>query len=567
MKGMIIKTDRREGGQILIVVLILLLVGGLILSPLLYFMGTGLKAGQTDEKRTVELYSADAGARDALWQLEQATPDAGKVPQTAGQSLTYGYGTSSPLADVNGRRLTVTIYKQDSSTYKITSAAMAGGSTTTIVAYVSVIQNGFLFNNAITTVDGSLVFNAGNASVTGDVFVQNGSVTFPGNGSNHITGDVYSSGSITGRGSINGEIDLAPGSTVSSQVTHPNSPTYSTETFTTPDATMSALRTQIINRTSSVAASTVTTSNPADQSSATWSPAANSSWYKQASHPSYWVKQNVAFPSYGTVTFGSPSVSCPVYVGGSMTFSSSSVTFNGPVYVIGNMTFSSGNVVFNGPVQVDGTIYMSGSGSLTFNDTVKAGAIQKTSSASPVFNKALYVTGDFTFPAGSGNPIFQSTVYVGGDLDAEAGYVLTLPDALYVKGDLILNAGSYIKTAPTSPYKDIVVDGNITMSGGTALGDVSQIPLIMDLTPGASITMSGGANAYAAIYAPGASVQMNGNAQLTGALIAKTITLGNGGGSPGVTYDTDLINRSDLQGLGGNAGAAVNPLTWNISTS
>ena len=63
------KSIRDEKGQALILVLILMLVGGLIIAPLLGFMSTGLMAGQVFEKKTDELYAANAGVEDALWHL------------------------------------------------------------------------------------------------------------------------------------------------------------------------------------------------------------------------------------------------------------------------------------------------------------------------------------------------------------------------------------------------------------------------------------------------------------------------------------------------------------------
>ncbi len=61
---------REEAGQAFILVLILLLVGGLIIAPLLAFMGTGLQSGQVFEQKTSELYAADAGIEDGIWQVQ-----------------------------------------------------------------------------------------------------------------------------------------------------------------------------------------------------------------------------------------------------------------------------------------------------------------------------------------------------------------------------------------------------------------------------------------------------------------------------------------------------------------
>jgi len=69
MKRKLKELVREETGQAFILVLILLLLGGLIMAPLLGFMGTGLKAGQAYEQRMAELYAADAGIEDAILKI------------------------------------------------------------------------------------------------------------------------------------------------------------------------------------------------------------------------------------------------------------------------------------------------------------------------------------------------------------------------------------------------------------------------------------------------------------------------------------------------------------------
>ncbi len=71
MKIVLDKSIKEEKGQALILVLILLLVGGLMLTPLLGFMGSGLIVGQVYEKKADELYAADAGIEDALWKIDR----------------------------------------------------------------------------------------------------------------------------------------------------------------------------------------------------------------------------------------------------------------------------------------------------------------------------------------------------------------------------------------------------------------------------------------------------------------------------------------------------------------
>lgn len=70
MKVAINKSIRDEKGQALILVLVLMVVGGLIIAPLLSYMSTGLIAGRVYEEIADELYAADAGVEDGLWQIK-----------------------------------------------------------------------------------------------------------------------------------------------------------------------------------------------------------------------------------------------------------------------------------------------------------------------------------------------------------------------------------------------------------------------------------------------------------------------------------------------------------------
>ena len=101
MKNIIKGTIRDEKGQVFILVLILLVVGGLILTPLLGLMSTGLMAGQVYERKMDQYYSADAGVEDAIWRIQT-------------DSLTFVNNHSGPweLA-VNGKNVTVEIYGED----------------------------------------------------------------------------------------------------------------------------------------------------------------------------------------------------------------------------------------------------------------------------------------------------------------------------------------------------------------------------------------------------------------------------------------------------------------------
>ncbi len=152
MKTIVKRLARDEKGAALVLVLILLLISGLIIGPLLSYMGTGLITGQVYEMRTNELYAADAGAEDAVWKIQN---NVGQLP--CNPSMTWSYN----ITDVNGKRLQISIEYIDGGTYRITSTAItddgsgtvATVSGTQIEAYVTATYSDFsgILDNVITS--------------------------------------------------------------------------------------------------------------------------------------------------------------------------------------------------------------------------------------------------------------------------------------------------------------------------------------------------------------------------------------------------------------------------------
>ncbi len=134
MKITVKRPARNEKGQAMILALILLLVSGLIAAPLLAFTGTGLLTGEVYERRTAELYAADAGVEDALWRINN-----GEVVLCPGDP-TYNY----TISDINGKTVDITITSVDdyqgignlTGTYRIESTATGVGSGTEIEVYI-----------------------------------------------------------------------------------------------------------------------------------------------------------------------------------------------------------------------------------------------------------------------------------------------------------------------------------------------------------------------------------------------------------------------------------------------
>ncbi|MCJ7670074.1 MAG: hypothetical protein MUO61_06120, partial [Dehalococcoidia bacterium] len=122
---------RDEKGQAMVLALVLLLVGGLIVASLLSYMGTGLLTGRVYERRTAELYAADAGVEDAVWKIQH-----GDVSLCPGDP-THSYN----ISDVNNKSVEVTITSvygvgNVTLTYHVESTATGNSSGTRIDAYI-----------------------------------------------------------------------------------------------------------------------------------------------------------------------------------------------------------------------------------------------------------------------------------------------------------------------------------------------------------------------------------------------------------------------------------------------
>jgi len=91
--------NRNEKGQAFILALILLLLGSLIIAPLLIFMNTGVKAGQTYEENMYEIYAADTGVEDAMYRIIK--DDASLLDLGENDSHSYDLPKSVNILPVN----------------------------------------------------------------------------------------------------------------------------------------------------------------------------------------------------------------------------------------------------------------------------------------------------------------------------------------------------------------------------------------------------------------------------------------------------------------------------------
>ena len=134
MKVVLKRLVRDEKGAALVLTLVLLLIGGLIMAPLLGFMGTGIIAGEVHEKRMDELYAADAGVEDAMWNIQLKTDKVAGLTQ-CNQSTNY------TITGVNGKTVDVTITLMTivddvPCDYRVVSTATSDDSATEIEAYI-----------------------------------------------------------------------------------------------------------------------------------------------------------------------------------------------------------------------------------------------------------------------------------------------------------------------------------------------------------------------------------------------------------------------------------------------
>ena len=159
---------RDEKGHVLTLVLIVLVVGGLVLAPLLGFMSTGLMAGQVYERKTAELYAADAGVDYALCKIQQGIV---KVPQCGNDPEDWSYPEEDdPPIIVNGKSVAVTIEYIGEETFKIVSTAIGDGSGTQVEAYVSGVSKYGDYSGIL----GNVVISQDEADIKGDVYYPEG---------------------------------------------------------------------------------------------------------------------------------------------------------------------------------------------------------------------------------------------------------------------------------------------------------------------------------------------------------------------------------------------------------
>ncbi|APV44624.1 hypothetical protein Dform_01296 [Dehalogenimonas formicexedens] len=179
------KLIREEKGVTFILALIVLAVGSLIMVPMLSFMASGLAVGTKFENKTEELYAADAGVADAVWQIKNGTE---RVPVNQFETLgPYYLNNDDSSFRVNNQvvKVSIQLWDQHDRIYKVVSEATnPSGKKTTVQTYVTPSGLPIIFTENAITSPGNVSLGS-NATVNGPV-MYNGFMDNKGT----ITGDI-----------------------------------------------------------------------------------------------------------------------------------------------------------------------------------------------------------------------------------------------------------------------------------------------------------------------------------------------------------------------------------------
>jgi|GEM_PF-1414783 len=106
------KNKSSQAGQGLVLVLVLLALGSLFIVALLGYIRTGAKTGMVYDKKTAELYAADAGIQDAVWQVKYDNISSFTAPVNYSPYDYTSVWVDSAIPIVNGLPINVTIQNQ-----------------------------------------------------------------------------------------------------------------------------------------------------------------------------------------------------------------------------------------------------------------------------------------------------------------------------------------------------------------------------------------------------------------------------------------------------------------------
>jgi Tfp pilus assembly protein PilX len=162
----LIRRPPHHRGAALILALILLALGGLMVVPLLNYVGGGFKnTSQVYTSSTDELYSADAAVREAMWQIQHNAvwlPDVGQTSATQNIATLNGKNGNYTVTRLNDSVYTAVAYRIDAH-----GVTPGNSHTTSITVDVSCIKFNSFTDNALTSP--SSITTKQNDLIQGDV--------------------------------------------------------------------------------------------------------------------------------------------------------------------------------------------------------------------------------------------------------------------------------------------------------------------------------------------------------------------------------------------------------------
>ncbi|MGI6241718.1 MAG: DUF7305 domain-containing protein [Candidatus Omnitrophota bacterium] len=231
-----------------------------------------------------------------------------------------------------------------------------------------------------------------------------------------------------------------------------------------------------------------------------------------------------------------------------------------------NGAYGGSNVAYNGSIETNttGSKKVTLSGNVMIQGSVTVGPTESPSSVVSTSHNAVITGGISSNPA----PVIFSDavapVSADGELKLSGNTTYYLMPGTYHFTSMSITGNA--KLVPTGPVS-IYVDGTIQIAGnGIATSDNRPPNFLLYATGNSSVSFSGNASFYGAVYAPNSTVSVSGNGTCYGAIIAKDYkNTGNGR----IHFDEAL---KEIQGASSGemtirAWQEKNTLLWGTGTT
>jgi Flp pilus assembly protein TadG len=203
----------------------------------------------------------------------------------------------------------------------------------------------------------------------------------------------------------------------------------------------------------------------------------------------------------------------------------------------GNSFTAKGDIASNGDITLTGSTVVSGNAWAGVGKRV-LGANHVTGTSSNVSSPLIYPAEDPGNAATVNDNYSMPSTAIRNTVDIDLGNQNSVraPGGTYYFRNLTMGAGSELNfTGPATLY----LTGNLSL-GGHAItnGDLPKNLRIVLLSPGSKVSLSGGTDLFADIYAPLSAITISGNGDIYGSIVGKSIAMS---GEAGIHYDMSLV--------------------------